>query len=433
MKQPPLIIPDRVDVPAAVEQTLANGVKLYMLACDEFEVVRMTFVFHAGVSMQKKPFTASATANLLGEGTVAFDSVEIAERLDYYGSWFDVNIDRDYVYVTFCSLRKFFAQTAEVAEQIILHPVFPEKEVATYCAKRRQQLAVERRKVDTVVREAFAKALFGAEHPYGTSSEERCYDDIRRDDLAELYARLYTADNCFVVCSGRLDESVVERVRSMAQALPAMGMRDEAAFPSPSTRHRVHVGFPSAVQSAIRIGRMLFDRRHPDFVGMQVVATVLGGYFGSRLMQNLRGRHGYTYGVMAAMVNFDRAGYLAIATQVASEHTADALREIYAEIERLREELVPQEELSIVKRMMIGEMMRILDGPFGVADVTIENILCGMDNSATAEAVDTILSTTPEDIRRLARQYLAREDLVETVVGRPFAEAEGSAAEPAAR
>ncbi len=136
----------------------------------------------------------------------------------------------------------------------------------------------------------------------------------------------------------------------------------------------------------------------------------------------------YTYGVMAAMVNFDRAGYLAIATQVASEHTADALREIYAEIERLREELVPQEELSIVKRMMIGEMMRILDGPFGVADVTIENILCGMDNSATAEAVDTILSTTPEDIRRLARQYLAREDLVETVVGRPFAEAEGSAA-----
>lgn len=97
MKQPPLIIPDRVDVPAAVEQTLANGVKLYMLACDEFEVVRMTFVFHAGVSMQKKPFTASATANLLGEGTVAFDSVEIAERLDYYGSWFDVNIDRDYV------------------------------------------------------------------------------------------------------------------------------------------------------------------------------------------------------------------------------------------------------------------------------------------------------------------------------------------------
>ncbi len=274
------------------------------------------------------------------------------------------------------------------------------------------------------MREAFARALFGAEHPYGMSSEERCYDDVRRDDLAELYARLYTADNCFVVCSGRLDESVVERVRSMAQALPAMGMRDEAAFPSPSTRHRVHVGFPSAVQSAIRIGRMLFDRRHPDFVGMQVVATVLGGYFGSRLMQNLRGRHGYTYGVMAAMVNFDRAGYLAIATQVASEHTADALREIYAEIERLREELVPQEELSIVKRMMIGEMMRILDGPFGVADVTIENILCGMDNSATAEAVDTILSTTPEDIRRLARQYLAREDLVETVVGRPFAEAQ---------
>ena len=118
---------------------------------------------------------------------------------------------------------------------------------------------------------------------------------------------------------------------------------------------------------------------------MQVVATVLGGYFGSRLMQNLRGEHGYTYGVGAAMVNFEREGYRGIAAQVGAEVTAPALREIYNEIERLRREPMPEEELSLVKNIMTGEVMRILDGPFGIADVTIENLLCGTNNGVIGE------------------------------------------------
>ena len=120
---------------------------------------------------------------------------------------------------------------------------------------------------------------------------------------------------------------------------------------------------------------------------------------------------------MAAMVNFEREGYHAIATQVAKEHRDDALREIYFEIERLRNELISEEELQMVKNMMIGEILRILDGPFGIADVTIENIMCGYDNSATEQSVDAILAITPQEVQRLAQKYLEREDLVEVVVG----------------
>ena len=134
-------------------------------------------------------------------------------------------------------------------------------------------------------------------------------------------------------------------------------------------------------------------------------------------MQNLREEHGYTYGVMAAMVNFDKEGYLAIATQVAREVREEALAEIYREIERMRHELLDDEELQMVKNMMIGEILRILDGPFGIADVTIENIMCGMDNRAMEQSVERILSITAEQIRELAERYLRREDLVEVVVG----------------
>ena len=150
---------------------------------------------------------------------------------------------------------------------------------------------------------------------------------------------------------------------------------------------------------------------------MQVVATALGGYFGARLMQNLREEHGYTYGAAAAMINFQQAGYFAIAVQVGTEVTRAALNEIDAEIEKLRSEPMPETELEMVKNMMAGEMMRILDGPFGIADVTIENLLCGTDNRIIGDNLRRIRETTPADVQRLACRYLAREDLITVVAG----------------
>ena len=297
MKQPPLITPREVDVPRAQRHTLPNGASLYAIPSDDFEVLRFTFVFRAGSSMQHAPFAASATANMLSEGSRDMTARQIAERLDFHGSYFEVNVDRDYVYISFSSLSKFFGPTLEVAEQILLQPLFPEDELRAYCEKRKQALTIERRKVDTVVREIFAEALFGDKHPYGISYPEKNYDTLTRADLESLYRRLYTAENCLVVCSGRIGEEELQGIGALAEKLPRADRSATAEFPAPRSEAYRFVERPDAVQSSLRVGRLLFTRTHPDFVGMQVVATVLGGYFGSRLMQNLRGEHGYTYGV----------------------------------------------------------------------------------------------------------------------------------------
>lgn len=416
MTQPPLTIPSAVEIEAAEKRVLPNGMALYTLPANDFEVLRVTFVFRAGPSVQRVPFSASTTANLLAEGTRRFTARELAERLDYYGSWYDVNLDRDYAYISFATLSKFYRETLEAAAEILLHPVFPEEELRTYCAKRKQRLLIDRHKVDVRAREAFARALFGERHPYGISYDGALYDTLTRADVETFYRTHYTAENCFVVCSGRITDDERQAVAAIAEQIPH-GAKALPELPAPQTTHEVKVAHAGAVQSSIRIGRLLFGREHPDFVGMQVVAAALGGYFGSRLMQNLRERHGYTYGVVAAMVNFDRAGYMAIATQVGTEATQAALSEIYAEIERLRTEPMDEEELTLVKNIMAGEMMRILDGPFGIADVTIENILCGTDNSVIDENLRRIRTMTPADVQRLAQKYLAREDLVTVVAG----------------
>ena len=360
--------------------------RLYTLASDDFEVLRISFVFRAGSALQQAPFSASAAANLLAEGTRDMTAHQIAEQLDYYGSWYDVNVDRDYAYINFATLSKFFDPTLAVAEQILLCPAFPEEELRTYAAKRRQRLAVERAKIDVEgPRGLRPGAVRGAASLRRLVARGRPTTASRATTWRDSTARFYTAENCFVVCSGRIGDHELKAVAELAGRIPRGAAEAPPAFPAPETTHTAFVEYPGAVQSSLRIGRLLFPRTHPDFLGMQVVATALGGYFGSRLMQNLREEHGYTYGVVSAMVNFEREGYFAIAAQVGADVTQEALREIYAEIERLGAEPMPEAELELVKNMMTGEMMRILDGPFGIADVTIENILCGCDNTVIGE------------------------------------------------
>lgn len=417
MKRPQQPLTPSIEIAEAEVITLRNGLQLHLLHSDDFEILRLSVVFRAGSASQTVPFSASATANLLAEGSSRMSGREISERLDYHGSYFDVNIDRDYTYISFAMLSKFVDPTLEVAAEILMRPTFPEEEVRTYCAKRKQRLAIDRTKVDVRAREAFAEAIFGREHPYGQRFDEAAYDRLTRNDLVTFYTRHYTADNGFAVCSGRVGAHERAALIALLEQLPSTGDKLHPHFPAPQQTHSVRLPHEGAVQSSIRIGRLLFPREHPDFVGMQVVAAALGGYFGSRLMQNLRERNGYTYGVMAAMVNFEHEGYLAIAAQVGSEVTEAALREILFEIERLRTEPISEEELQLVKNIMTGEMMRILDGPFGIADVTIENILCGRTNRVINENVERIRRITPDEVQRLAKQYLQSDELVTVIVG----------------
>ena len=417
MQQPPLTIPQSIDVQRAEKHIAPNSTPIYVLNCPEYEVVRLSFVFHAGTLTQQHPFTASATANMLAEGTQNLSAQQIAEELDYYGSYFDINIDRDYTYITFCSLSKFFEPTAKIIEEIILRPTFPTAELEIYRAKRKQQLAIERRKVETLAREHFAKAIFGDTHPYGISYPESEYDTLCREHLLQHYTANYTAQHCIVVCSGNITAQVLDHITSIVGALPSVQVEDNVTLPPFSSSRLRRIQHDGAVQSSIRMGRLLFPRTHPDFIPMQVLAMVLGGYFGSRLMQNLRERNGFTYGVFSAMVNFQHTGYLAIATQVGCEVTDQALQEIAREIELLRQEAIPAEELELVKNIMAGEMMRILDGPFGIADVTTENILCGFDNSHIQQNLERIRQTSSEELLTLAQRYLCPDDMTTVVVG----------------
>lgn len=418
IKIPEIKVPKAVALPVPETVRLPNGLEVHLIQTPGQEVVRVSFVYEAGSAVQSKPFVASTTLNLLAEGSGRYTAHEIAEKLDFVGSYFDVTIDRDYAVATFCSLEKFFEPTLEIMGEIMLRPTFPENEVEIYTRKRMEWLAVERSKPAIKARELFSQALFGDEHPYGISSPEADYLNLTRADVEDFYRRFFVTDNCFVVCSMGNDPAQREALLKLLGEMPRGLAADGPVLPAPQSVPYGFLPIDGAVQSAIRIGRLLFPRSHPDFVGMQVLTTLLGGYFGSRLVQNLREERGYTYGVMAAMVNLREAGYLAIATEVAAGVTQDAVAQIFAEMERLKTEPVTEDELENVKRSMTGEVMRVLDGPFGIVDVTIESIQADIRRDYINGFIREVDATTPERIMTLAQKYLDRNTFTTVIAGK---------------
>ena len=416
MQRPPINLAPSPRVPHTTLHTCANGTRLYTLHNSKQGVIRVSFIFRAGTSWQSVPFSASATINTLSEGTEQFSALEIAERLDFVGSYFDANIDRDWAVLTYCSLSKFARETFEIAEQVVLHPTFPEREIGVYCTKRKEQLIVQRSKPDHLSRELFGKSIFGADHPYGVTSPAEAYDALTREDIEHFYRTHYTAENCFAVLCGDITEEHIAHTKAILEQLPH-GSLDQRTIPTPISTPRAELKVEGAVQSCLKIGRTLFPRTHPDFVPMQVVSTALGGYFGSRLMQNLRERHGYTYGAYAAMINLDRSGYFVMSADVASEYTSAATKEMLKEVESFCSEPMRDRELQMVKNIIFGDVMRIFDGPFGVADVTIENIQNGTDNGYTERFLQQVASITAEQLQEVATKYLQKDLLTITTVG----------------
>lgn len=415
--RPSFELPARLRVPAARRSTLKNGIRLWTIDAGTQPLVRLSLVFGAGTRYQPTAFAASAALNLMSEGTAHYSAARIAEMFDFYGIYYDTSIDRDYSVVTVSCLGRFLDKALELLGEILFEPLFPERELEIYASKRKQQLTIEREKPSYQARELFSEGLFGKEHPYGRVSPAAEYDNLTVQLLRSFYEAYYASGNLFAVASGQIGPSTVDALAAFLSRFGTASAAPDPGVPPTHSTTLIREKRDGALQSSIRIGKVLFPKGHPDFNGLQVAATVLGGYFGSRLVKNLREDKGYTYGIYSAMLNMQHSGYFAVASDVTASATDEAVAEILKEVERLRTEPVPAAELDMVRNIIVGEMMRILDGPFGIADVTIENVQCGMTNEALSTFFDEVRTITPQRIRELAQHWLDPATFTTVIVG----------------
>ena len=417
--QPAIQPPGHINFPQPEIYRLSNGIKVYQFNSGTQDVISIELVFAAGSWFQKKPFTAVATNLMLREGTRNYTAQKLSESLDYYGAHFENTTERDNAYVTLYSLNKHLNNTLPLLSEIVKNPVFPADEYSVLARKQMQMLEVNRQKVNFLARTHFNSIIFGNNHPYGIYIEPNDIASVSITDITDFHKSQYHSNNCSIIVAGRIKPGFNKDLEAHFGGNDWSGtssMRKQI-LPVGAVEKNHFIVKEGAMQSAIRIGGLMFSRSHPDYAGMKVLNAILGGYFGSRLMNNLREDKGYTYGIGSSVVPLREGGYFVISGEVGAGVTKEALHEINSELSRLCNEPVQESELSLVRSYLSGEMLRAVDGPFAQADLYRELIEDNLDITHFEELMDTVQHINAKQLQDLAIKYLNPENLFTLVVG----------------
>lgn len=411
---------DVLHITEPTELALDNDVPAYLIDAGEEEVTRLDVVISAGSAYQQQRLIASSTGKLLKEGTASYSSSEIAARFDYLGAYLDIATTKDSATITLYSLTKHLPQLLPMIGEMLTSATFPEHELQLHLDRKKQEFLINSEKVKYLAMLEFNKLVFGEDSAYGQTLQADDFDKIHRDQLLDFYHRHYATDRSYLIISGKADHNVAALVNKYIGTgwKKSDGKNNKIAFTTPSAKGDKFIQRENAMQSAIRIGRPIISKQHPEYNRFILLNTILGGYFGSRLMSNLREEKGFTYGISSYAANYINGSSFSIATEVNVNRTQEAVDEIFGEMRRLREEKVGDQELSLVKNYIYGTFLRNFDGPFALADRfrSVKDFGLGFDYYL--KSLDEIRQISSDELQETANAYLRADEMVRLVVGK---------------
>ena len=337
---------------------LDNGVEVYAIDAGAEEVLQMEMVFYAGNWYEEKNGIASATNFLLKNGTRNRTAFEIDEYFDYYGAYLNRNCYTETANIILHCLTKRLPDLLPAINDILTESVFPEHELDLYKQNMKLRLEVNLKKCDIVANRLIDEYVYGPEHPYGKNSTLEMYDALTIDEIKQFYDRYYQQGKCIIFIAGVLPVNLEEILNTHLGKLPlnqrALPEINYHTSPAAEKKQRI-MNDPDGVQGAIRLARHFPNRHHPDFKKAQVLNALFGGFFGSRLMDNIREDKGYTYGIYSYLQNHLLDSAWVISTEAGRDVCEATIQEIYHEMKSLREEEIPEDELLMVKELPDGE------------------------------------------------------------------------------
>ena len=406
-------------LPAIQEEKLDNGLPLYWLNAGVQDVAEIDWVFPAGIWYEPKDAVAFSTSGLIKNGTSKRSAHEINEALEFYGCSLKVNTGNDFSTISLHSLTKHLPAILPVIYEIITDAVFPENELNIYRQNSIQRLLVNLRQCEFVANQRIDAMLFGEQHPYGRFSKKETIEALTREDLVNYHRSNYDLGLVKIFMGGNVGDTEVKCINTIFGKTPVTKneMPKPAFTAAPTTEKKTSIiNDADGVQGAIRIGRIFPTRHHPDYAPMVVLNTLFGGYFGSRLMSNIREDKGYTYGIYSSQSPYVNGGSLIIQTEAGRDVLEAAVKEVYHEMELLCNEEAGEEELLLVKNYLLGGLLGDLDGPFSILQRWRTILLNGFTKDHFDTNIRTYKTVTAAELKVLANRYLKRDDFFEVVV-----------------
>ena len=398
------------------EHRLSNGRTLYAFPSASTELVKIDFLYEAGSAYQPQKLVAGAANNLYTVASEEMDAQKLSEFFDYRGIIVDNNSDILHCSSSFYTLYRHLDALVPVLEGLVHRPAFPEVELEVYKNKRRQKLLSLRQRSSEVARRLFYSSLFGSEHPLGRYANPEDADRLSLDVVRKFYDEYHRAGDMDIIVSGKIDDKLLVALDNAfghdtpTNTHPVIQSLSHSATQSPS--HSVFQAIKGAVQATVRVGRILpLQWDDPDYARFMILTTLLGGYFGSRLMSNLREDKGYTYGIYARTQVYRGVIVFFITADVASSAVDDAEKEILKELQRLVDEPVSEEELDLVRVVMAGDFIRSVDGVFERAARFGDMLGTCVTEQLTENLREALESVTPQQLQQLAARLLRSDQL----------------------
>lgn len=416
--QPRIHTIQQIKLPKVDSIQLSNGLPVHFVLMGTQEVVKIEFAFWAGRSYEKERLVARTTARLIKEGTPKLSSSSVAESFDYHGAGISIPTQTDTANFSVYCLSRQVPYVLPIFIELLNEPAFREKDLQAHILRQQHRLKEDLTKNEVLAYRYITEYFYGKNHPYGYNSFPDSYTQLESKSLRTHHQRCYNANNGFVIISGQLDAPTKKFILKQLDQIPSgesqKPLNLDVIAQDPSTLFLPGQG---KMQSTIRMGRRLFPRNHPDANGMFILSTILGGYFGSRLMTNIRENKGYTYQISSGYESLRFEGSLQIDTEVSPEFVQASLEQIHLEIERLQNDLVPEKELKMVRNYLMGSFLSMVDGPFNWAETLRTLWTEQLDLTAFQGLISSVQQMNSHEIRDLAQTYLKKEDLWTVVVG----------------
>jgi zinc protease len=396
---------------------LRNGADVYAINAGAEEVLQLEWVFYAGNWFERKNLVAASVNFMLKNGTSSKTAFQLNEHFEYYGSYLNRTCFNETAVITLHCLNKHLEVLLPVVKELMTDSIFPQDELDVYRQNMKQRLNVNLKKSDFVAGRLIDAYLFGKDHPYGRFSSFEDFDALNREELVEYYDNYYRKGKFIVFAAGKLPANLFQLLDQYfgdvyCQPVDVFDIPNQKAE---EKKYRI-TNDPQGVQGAIRLGSNFPNRHHPDFIKVQVLNNLFGGFFGSRLMSNIREDKGYTYGIYSYVQNHIQESAWVISTEAGRDVCEATVTEVYKEMEGLRNKPVGKDELMLVRNYMMGSILGDLDGPFHIINRWKNIILNGLDENYFYKQIDAIKSVSAEEIQELANKYLLPEKFYELVV-----------------
>ncbi len=397
--------------------TLKNGVDVYTIDAGAEEVMAVEWIFYAGNWYEDQNLVAATTNFLLKNGTKTKTAFQLNEHFEYYGSYLNRACHNETATVSLHCLNKHIAELLPAIKELLTDATMPEQELAIYQQNMKQRLKVSLKKSDFIAGRLMDTYLYGEEHPYGKYTREEDFDKLNRQQLLDFYNKYYREGKFVIFVAGKLPGNLEQLLNEHFGDLGNNIVLPHSISATPSSEKKFRVtNDKEGVQGSIRIARNFPNRHHPDFLKAQVLNSLFGGFFGSRLMTNIREDKGYTYGIHSFLQNHIHESAWMISTEAGKDVCEATIAEVYKEMNRLKEELVDEEELLLVRNYMMGIILGDLDGPFQIIARWKNIILNGLDEKYFNDSINTIKTISAEELQSLAQKYFNPEEFYELVV-----------------